>query len=226
MQTLITILILLAAYVLGSIPSGLIIVKIGTGKDVRTIGSGRTGGTNAMRAAGFLAGALTGIFDFLKAAAAVTLARVILPDHPWLEVACGLLAVLGHNYSIFLPDKKPDGRWHLRGGAGGAACLGGAFGIWHPALICIFPLSAIVYGVIGYASVATISIAFFAMLVFAGRAFLGHASAAYVVYGAVSVILVLWALRPNLKRLKEGNERPIGLRAYLLKKQGKKIPWQ
>lgn len=225
MQTILTIGLLIAAYLLGSLPSGLIIVKVGTGKDVREVGSGRTGGTNAMRAAGFLAGALTGIADFAKGALAVLLVRFFLPGDPWVEVFAGALAVLGHNYSIFLPERDEQGRLHLRGGAGGAACLGGAFGIWHPAFLFIFPLSGLVYGLIGYASVATISIAFFATLVFAVRALLGFDTWIYVVYGVISLALVLWALRPNLRRLREGTERPVGLRAYQMKKQGKEIPW-
>ena len=223
MDILAVFFVLVIAYLLGSIPFGLIIVKIRTGKDVRNVGSGRTGGTNAMRAGGFFAGALTGILDFSKAAVAVTVARFVLPGHPWLEVVSALAAVLGHNYSIYLPEKRADGRWHLRGGAGGAPALGGSFGIWYPSFLIIFPFSALVFFLIGYASVTTISVAFFTMLLFAYRAYMGLPGAdwAYAIYGLISMVVVLWALRPNLKRLREGNERPVGLRAYFLKKTGK-----
>jgi acyl phosphate:glycerol-3-phosphate acyltransferase len=226
MQTIYILLILLAAYLLGSIPFGLIIVKIGTGKDVRSIGSGRTGGTNVMRAAGLIAGALTAIFDFGKAALSVELARMYAPGLPWVEVAAGLLVMIGHNYSIYLPERTPNGGWRLRGGAGGVACLGGAFGIWHPALFYILPLGALVFIVIGYASLTTISAAFFALVVFTYRAVVGASPWAYAAYGFVALLIVLWALRPNLKRLRDGNERPVGLRAYFLKKTGKEIPWK
>ncbi len=64
---------LLLGYILGSIPFGLIIVKLRTGKDVRKVESGRTGGTNAYRAAGKWAGVLTGLMDGLKGAVAVWL---------------------------------------------------------------------------------------------------------------------------------------------------------
>lgn len=226
MQTILIPVVLLSAYLLGGIPFGLLIVKIGTGEDVRKIGSGRTGGTNAMRAAGFFAGFLTGALDIGKAWLAVTLARILVPGQPWIEVAAGLLAMIGHNYSIYLPERTADGRWHLRGGAGGAACLGGAFGLWNPAILIILPLSLLVFGLVGYASLTTISVALFAMLLFAVRAALGLSPWIFVLYGAVALVIVIWALRPNLERLRAGNERPVGLRAYILKKQGKDIPWR
>lgn len=222
MTYLLILFVLVASYLLGSIPFGLIIVKIGTGRDVRAIGSGRTGGTNAMRAGGFFAGALTAILDFSKSALAVTIAQLVMPGQPWLEVGAAILAVLGHNYSVFLPQKTPAGKWKLRGGAGGAPALGGSFGLWYPSFLIIFPLSALVFGVIGYASLTTISVALFSVLLFAYRAYLGLSSWVYALYGLVSLLVVLWALRPNLKRLREGTERPVGLRAYLNKRKAKK----
>jgi glycerol-3-phosphate acyltransferase PlsY len=77
MQTLIGIGAVLFGYILGSIPFGLLIVKIKTGKDIREIESGRTGGTNAMRAAGFWAGLLTAIMDIMKGAIAVWVAEAM-----------------------------------------------------------------------------------------------------------------------------------------------------
>ncbi len=97
MQILIDISVIMLAYVLGSIPFGLLIVKLSTGKDIRQVASGRTGGTNAMRAAGAWAGILTGFMDGLKGAVAVWVARAILPGGDWLHVAAGLAAILGHN---------------------------------------------------------------------------------------------------------------------------------
>ena len=77
MQILLGIGVLLLGYIIGSVPFGWLIVKLKTGKDIRTIESGRTGGTNALRAAGFWAGLLTAILDILKGAVAVWIARVI-----------------------------------------------------------------------------------------------------------------------------------------------------
>jgi glycerol-3-phosphate acyltransferase PlsY len=124
MSVWVSLFILLLGYLIGSIPFGLIIVKITTGKDIRSIESGRTGGTNAMRAAGFYAGAATAILDFAKGAVAVWLARSLLPaDVPWrawIEVLAPIMAILGHNYSIFLTERNEQGKLRLRGGAGGA----------------------------------------------------------------------------------------------------------
>jgi glycerol-3-phosphate acyltransferase PlsY len=79
MQILIGIGAVIIGYILGSIPFGLIIVKLKTGKDIRTVESGRTGGTNAVRAAGLAAGLLTAILDILKGAVAVWVARALSP---------------------------------------------------------------------------------------------------------------------------------------------------
>ena len=68
MQMLIDASVILLAYIFGSIPFGLLIVKFSTGKDIRQVASGRTGGTNAARAAGAWAGILTGIMDGVKGA--------------------------------------------------------------------------------------------------------------------------------------------------------------
>lgn len=216
MQFLIDAGILLAAYLFGSIPFGLLIVKGLTGRDIRRIESGRTGGTNAFRAAGFLAGFFTAILDILKSAATVWLARAVTPDI-WAHVLAPIAAVIGHNHSIFLPERGPDGRLRLRGGAGGAAALGGTFGLWPPALPIILPLGLLIWWGLGYASVTTLSVGLMTMIIFGVRAALGLAPWEYVVYGLLAEILMVWALRPNIKRLIEGTERRHGLPAKLQK---------
>ena len=100
MQVLVDAILLLAGYVIGSIPFGLIIVKLMTGKDIRSVASGRTGGTNAMRAAGPWAGVLTAVLDILKAAATVWLAKGLTPN-VWVHTLAPIAAVIGHNYSLF-----------------------------------------------------------------------------------------------------------------------------
>lgn len=219
--------VLVLSYLLGSIPFGWIIVKLATGRDIRGIESGRTGGTNAWRAAGLVAGLLTGILDILKGAATVWIARAILPAAfpylHWVEVAAPLAAILGHNYSIYMIERhESTGKVRLRGGAGGAACLGGAVGLWFPALFVILPLGLLVYFVIGYASVTTMSVAFFATLIFLVKAINGTAPWTYVLYGIIAEIMLVWALRPNIQRLREGTERIHGLRPWLKKRAEEK----
>ncbi len=125
MQTVIDLGVIFLAYVFGSIPFGLLIVKLKTGKDIREVESGRTGGTNAMRAAGFWAGLATAIFDILTGACAVWIARLVTPDHQLIHVLAPIAAILGHNYSIFLPNFDEKKRFKgFRGGAGGAPSVG------------------------------------------------------------------------------------------------------
>lgn len=216
------------AYLLGSVPFGWVIVKLVTGRDIRGIKSGRTGGTNAWRAAGILPGLLTGILDVLKGAATVWVARWLIPPTTpffhWIEVAVPLTAILGHNYSIYLLERRVDnGKVRLGGGAGGAACLGGAMGLWTPALFFILPLGLIIYLVVGYASVTTMSLAFFATLVFLIKAIQGTLPWEYVAYGIVAEMMLVWALRPNIQRLREGNERLHGIRVWLKKRTEEKV---
>src|SRR4030042_1023393 len=163
-------LVLILAYLLGSIPFGLLIVKIFTGKDIRALASGRTGGTNAMRAAGPIAGFATAIMDFLKGAGAVWLASALVPGTIWLKVFAPMMAILGHNYSIFLTERDERGRLRLRGGAGGAPMAGGAAGIWLPSVLILLPMGALLLFVVGYASLSTIGVALACAIMFAVRA--------------------------------------------------------
>ena len=114
------ILLPLIGYLLGSLPMGLIYVRVFTGQDLRAVGSGRTGGTNAMRAAGLAVGLLTALSDIFKGTLAVWLAQWLLPaeTRAFGMVLCGLGAILGHNYSLFLRFKGGAGggpvrRWHF-----------------------------------------------------------------------------------------------------------------
>ncbi len=214
MQFFQSILVILLGYLIGSIPIGFLMVKIRTGKDVRDVQSGRTGGTNVMRAAGFWPGFATGMLDILKAAITVWIAKA-LGVGVWAEVLAPIAAILGHNYSIFLVKKK-DGKIHFGGGAGGAVSAGGAVGLWFPSLFIIFPVGFLVFFGVGYASVMTMSVPVIAIVIFAVRAWLGLSPWEYVLYGVFAEILLIWALRPNIKRLLAGEERLHGWR----KKEG------
>ncbi len=208
------IVVLFLAYLLGSIPFGLIIVKIFTGKDIRVVESGRTGGTNAMRAAGIWAGLATAILDILKGISAVSIGRLLVPGpHLWLDVLAPFVAILGHNYSVFLIERNENGWLRFRGGAGGSTCLGGSIGLWPPSVLIIIPLGGLIYYFGGYASVTTLSLALLSTLVFAYRASIGVGPWQYAVYGILAFLALAWALRPNIKRLMEGTERVVGLKA-------------
>ncbi len=210
---------LVSAYLFGAIPFGFIVVKAFSGKDVRNEGSGRTGGTNAGRAAGFKAGAITAVLDFLKAALAVWLPQFLVPDHAWVAAVAGLVAICGHNYSIHLLERDSDGFITLRGGAGGAPCLGAAFGLLPVSLFIILPIALVALLVIGYASVATLSISVLAATIFFIRAVMGIGPWEYAGFGIGAIILLVIALKPNIQRLVQGNERLVGLRVWLKKRK-------
>jgi glycerol-3-phosphate acyltransferase PlsY len=203
---------LVGAYLLGSFPIGALIVRLVRGRDIRYWFSGRTGGTNVMRMAGFLPGLLTTLTDVAKGFIAVWLGRSLTEGSEWVEIAAGLLAIVGHNYSIFLVQLK-EGRLQFHGGAGGATTTGASMGLWWPSVLIITPIAFIfAYGV-GYASMATISIALTATLIFLWRAIAQVGPWEYVVFGVLAECLLLWALRPNIRRLLQGEERIIGWRA-------------
>lgn len=212
MEILLSIGVLLVGYLLGSVPWGMIIVKFRTGLDVRKFESGRTGGTNVGRVAGFWAGVLTAVMDALKGALAVWLAIWLVPGLPVVHALAGVAAILGHNYSIFLVEKTANGI-RLRGGAGGATTVGAASGLWWPAMFIIVPAGAVVVLVIGYASLATLTVGVVSILIFGVRAALGYGPWQYVIFGILATLILIWALRPNIKRLLNGTERLVGIRA-------------
>jgi len=219
MQILIDASVIMLAYVFGSIPFGLLIVKLSTGRDIREVASGRTGGTNAARAAGAWAGVLTGFMDGFKGAAAVWVAQGVAPTTYWLHVVAALAAILGHNYSLFIIERDEKGRLRLRGGAGGGTTVGGAIGLWWPSAFIILPIAVLVFFGIGYASVTTMSIAVITIVVFAVRYDLGLSPLIYVLYGVIALTLVLWALRPNIRALIQGRERFHGWGPWRKKQQ-------
>ncbi|HMV29828.1 MAG TPA: glycerol-3-phosphate acyltransferase [Anaerolineales bacterium] len=225
MQIVLAILAVVLAYVIGSVPVGLLIVKIVTGKDIREVESGRTGGTNAMRAAGFWAGFATAMLDIVKGAAGVWVARWLTPDLPVVHMIAPLAAILGHNHSIFLPERDENGRIiRLRGGAGGAPSVGGAMGLYLPSILIVLPLGMLTFFSIGIASVTTMAVALYSTLAFAYYASQGIIPWAYVLYGVGAEILLVLALRPNIKRLFEGNERVVkySLNGWLRKRKEEK----
>ena len=214
-------ILLTLAYLVGSIPFGLILVKVATGQDVRNVASGRTGGTNVLRSGGLWLGLLTMFLDIMKGMSTGWLSEIFVPGNVWVKVLAALVAIIGHNYSIYIIERGTNGRVRLRGGAGGAPSFGGAIALWPMSGYIIFPLAVLSYILIGYASVTTMAIPLLAMLVFGYRAVVGVSPWAYFFYGVAAELIVLWALRPNIKRLLEGNERRVDFLGYLKKRRQK-----
>lgn len=199
--------VIVLAYLIGGIPVGLLIVRVFTGRDIRSVGSGRTGGTNAMRAAGWVAGVLTGLSDIGKGFLAVSLPRLILvgPGIEIIAAVCGIAAVAGHNWPIYL---------RFKGGAGATPNVGAAVALW-PITLALIPVGAILLLATGYASVTSTIVSFAIVIIFALRAIIAHQPISYVGYSVGTFILIAIALLPNYRRLIAGTERLVGPRAKL-----------
>ena len=190
------ILAALGGYLIGSIPIGFLTVGILTERDVRDEGSGRTGATNAYRAGGFLGGFLTVLGDFLKGMCAVAFGALVLANI-WAPVLSGLGGVLGHNASLFLA---------FRGGAGTISNMGAVTAFWPPALLLIAPVFVLGMFVIRIASVASIVMNSSVVALFLVLVWLGGYPWPLIVYAVGALLLTLYALRPNIDRLREGTE--------------------
>jgi glycerol-3-phosphate acyltransferase PlsY len=209
MQILMGIGTVILGYFLGSVPFGLLIVKLKTGKDIRQVESGRTGGTNAVRAAGFGAGLLTALLDMLKGTASVWISQALVPDGNIFHVLAPIAAILGHNYSLFLINRDEKGKLRFHGGAGGAPALGGAVGLWPWIFPIVFTVGALVWFTLGIASLATMAVGLVVIIVFAIRISLGLQASIDIWYGILAELLLIWALRPNIKKLFAGQERVV-----------------
>ncbi|MEM7332041.1 MAG: glycerol-3-phosphate acyltransferase [Chloroflexota bacterium] len=210
----------LIGYLCGAIPFGYIYVKLKTGEDIRNVGSGRTGGTNSLRAAGTAVGVLTGFSDVFKGALGVMLTRLFLGSSasaelmPWLVITSGVLSVIGHNWSVFMGWK---------GGAGTGPNVGWGTAVWWPMLPIGVLLMIVMLLTVGMASVASMSMALVIVVAFTILYALGivpyDATFAYIIGGLISGLIVLWALRPNISRLMNGTERVVGPRARRMAKR-------
>jgi glycerol-3-phosphate acyltransferase PlsY len=195
------------AYLIGSIPVGAIIVRLTSGKNVLNEHSGRTGGTNVMRTAGFWAGLATALGDLLKGFLAVSVSLTLTPTTAWVHAAAGAMAVLGHNQSIFLLQRGPDGL-RLRGGAGGATAVGAGVALWPGVAAVVVVVPFLLFG-LGYASVTTLTVGVLMTLGMALEARAGNLPWPYAAYGLAALSLMSYALRPNLSRLRRGQERRV-----------------
>ena len=202
-----SVLVILLAYLIGALPMGYVFLWIIKRQDITLVGSGRTGGTNAMRAGGPWIGLLTALFDLLKGYAGVALARWLAPASIWASVLAGFAVVLGHNWSIwlYLFSKK------ISAGAGTGPNVGAAMAFWPWIGAIAIPDVLFFVLLVGYASVASLSTALVVVITFAIRAAFFGQPWEYVIYGLMTSVLVIWALRPNIQRLINGTERRVGI---------------
>jgi glycerol-3-phosphate acyltransferase PlsY len=179
-------------------------VWVVTQKDVREVGSGRIGGTNALRAAGPWVALITILCDIGKGFLPVFLARTILGaqgvESPLVEALSGLMAVVGHNYSIFIGFK---------GGAGTMTSGGGAIGLWPWIFFVLTPPGVGMVFLTGHASMGSITVAVLMPIIYLVRALAGAGPWEHLIHGLGTTALTLWSLRPNIQRLIDGRERQV-----------------
>ncbi len=183
------------AYLLGSIPFGLIVVRLMTGGDVRAAGSGNIGATNVHRTAGRLAGALTLLLDAAKAWAAVWIADRLTGGNVTYMSAAALAVLLGHAFSVFLKFK----------GGKAVASFIGAFSYLTPApLLAVVLLFGIVLFSTRYLSLGSVIAA--ALFPVACWMIL-HPSAPVLLAALGAAALIVWRHSSNIQRVRSGTER-------------------
>ena len=187
------------AYLIGSIPTGYIIVKLAKGQDIREIGSGSTGATNVKRVMGKKWFFITLLLDAFKGALPVVLASIFGSSFSGiglLPVLASVSVILGHSKSIFL---------NFTGGKSVASGVGTILALnWQVGL-----LIAVIWGTITYISkyVSLGSIIALAISPFIMYFLDGHA--AYVGYCALGAVYIIWLHRTNIQRLLKGEENKV-----------------
>ncbi len=201
--------VVIIAYLLGSIPFGLVISKLRGGIDLREHGSGKTGATNVMRTIGTKIGVLTLLLDGVKAGLAVHLAEVIIGNGILIagsvplnwqvaQVMAGMAAVAGHNWPVFA---------RFKGGRGVAAYFGTLFIISLP--VAIFGIEVLAISALRsrHMSLGSILGALAAWCLLVPLTISYNSPPVYLVYGSAAIALLVYQHRDSVKRLQQGTER-------------------
>ena len=191
-------LVLAASYLIGSIPTGYIIVKLFTGQDIRTVGSGSTGATNVKRVMGKKWFFVVMLLDALKGALPVVLTALFGADFAGglLPVLAAIWVILGHSKSVFL---------NFTGGKSVASGVGTLLALdWQAGLI-IAAVWGVVTWVSRYVSLGSVVALALSPLIM----WFLNAPPAYIVYAVIAAIYVIYLHRENIKRLKEGTENKV-----------------
>ena len=189
------VIVVIIAYLLGSIPFGYVIVKGKGGGDIRETGSGGTGATNVSRRAGKTAGVLTLLLDAAKGCAAVLIARALTGDD-WVIAAAAIAALVGHIFPVWLG---------FRGGKGVATGVG-IFVVLAPiALLCASVIFVAIVALTRYVSLGSIVAAVLIPVFVWWQTDLRSLLTAAIVAAA----LIVFAHRGNIKRLASRTESRI-----------------
>jgi glycerol-3-phosphate acyltransferase PlsY len=187
-------------YLLGSIPTGLLVGRFARGIDVREYGSGKTGFTNVVRTVGARWGAVALVGDLAKGAIPVVIAR-LLSDEPYVQTVAGLAAAVGHDWPVFAS---------FRGGRGVAASFGAALGMNPIAAAALIPVGIGLVAVTRIMSVMSVGMAPVLAALFVALAAAGIHPWAYAVYAVIAAALLVALHRENVQRLLAGTEPKLG----------------
>jgi len=196
-----TVILLVFAYLLGSVPVGVILGRVLRGTDLRDMGSGSTGTTNALRSYGPKISIAVLILDVLKGALPVVLARA-LDANPWVVGLAAVLTVVGHCWSPFI---------EFDGGKGVATGYGALIALQPWVAFAILLMVAIVIWK-RYVSLGSIITATAVGLVLC-LAWLGDREPPAIALAAVAICtIIIWRHRGNIHRLLDGTESRISFR--------------
>ncbi len=190
-------------YLIGAIPWGVVIARVVGGPDPRTVGSGRTGGANVMRALGPRVAAIAGLLDVLKGVAAVLVA-VALGGGVIAQVLAAVATILGHSRSPFID---------FGGGRGIAPGFGSLIVIQPLVVLVALPVFIVVLVVSRYSSVASLMASATAGLAIVALVVVFHQAAFYLVYAAAATGMIWLFHADNIQRLRTGRERKISWRS-------------
>jgi acyl phosphate:glycerol-3-phosphate acyltransferase len=190
--------IAVAAYLLGSIPWGVLIARIFGRVDIRQAGSRNIGATNVARVAGPAAGILTLVLDAAKGFAAVSLAARYSNDSATWMVIAGLAALMGHCFPVWL---------NFKGGKGVAAALGVFLALCAPAALAALAIFVLVAMYWKYASLGSIAAAAAMPLLIYFLWAPPHAPPTIIIFGTMAAsLLIIYKHDANIQRLVEGVE--------------------
>ena len=192
--------VLALSYLLGSVPVGYLLLQARSGVDVRDYGSGRTGMSNVLRTGGSKLALVTLVLDTAKGALAVMLARVLI-DSATAEAAAGLMALVGHNWPLFL---------QFKGGRGILTGLGGMSVMIPPAAAVATAAFLMTTWLSRYISLGSIVGVICGCVALLALALAGWYSTSYILYAAVGGAVIIWQHRDNIQRIRDGNERRLG----------------
>jgi glycerol-3-phosphate acyltransferase PlsY len=208
-------LVLIASYLIGSIPIGYLIARRKAKIDITTHGSGRTGATNVLRTLGRKMAAMVAFMDMLKGVAAVWLAGVVI-GHEFVligdyhmgllmvQVMAALAAVAGHIFPVFN---------RFKGGRGVATFFGGFIALYPLAAIFGGEVFIISIGLTGFASLGSIAGVTGAYAIMIPLSLMSGLPVEYLIYALVGAVIIIIMHRDNIQRLIAGKERKISEKA-------------